>query len=32
MEWTIMSECDIPRDMGSMLVPGEEPAAAFTRG
>lgn len=30
MEWTIMSECDIPRDMGSMLVPGEEPAAAFT--
>ena len=30
MEWTIMSECDIPRDMGSMLVPGEEPVAAFT--
>lgn len=30
MEWTIMSECDIPRDMGSMLVPSEEPVAAFT--
>lgn len=27
--WTFVSECDIPKDVDSMLVPGEEAVAAY---
>ncbi|WP_368645738.1 PH domain-containing protein [Alkalibacterium putridalgicola] len=27
--WTFISECDIPKDVDSMLVPGEEAVAAY---
>jgi hypothetical protein len=29
MEWTFVSECDIPADVREVLVPGESPVAAY---
>lgn len=29
MQWTFVSECDIPSDVQELLVPGETPVAAY---
>lgn len=29
MQWTFVSECEIPADVQELIVPGEEPVAAY---
>lgn len=29
LAWTLVAECPIPRDVGALMVPGEQPIAAY---